>query len=395
MGEVAIIGGGSAGLGAAASLRRRGIESVVLEREEAVGSSWRRRYDGVRLNTVRWTSGMPGMRIPRSAGPWPSRDAFVSYLEGYAERHELDVRTGVAVERVDHDAGGYRLATSAGELRARFVVVATGYDNTPTVPAWPGRESFAGELLHSSAYRNAAPFRGKHALVVGVGNTGVELSVELLEGGAASVRVAMRTPPNILRRSIFGLPSTVFALLSMRQPDFMVDRAGFVLQRLLWGKLDRYGIPRAPYGIGTELKVKGLGPVLDSGFVAAVKSGRIEIVSAVEAFDGPDVLLRGGTRIQPDVVIAATGYRMGLEPLVGHLGVLLPNGHPAVVDGGSHPAAPRLYFNGMWLPIIGQLPAMRRTSRRIARAIACERRRDSRAARRGAAAPGLPQGAAT
>jgi putative flavoprotein involved in K+ transport len=393
--EVVAVGAGAGGLGAAAALRGRGIEALVLERADRVGSSWRRRYEGLRLNTVRWTSGMPRMRIPRSAGAWPPRDEFVSYLERYAERQGLDVRTGVEVERVDQAGDRYRITTSAGELSARFVVVATGYDNTPVVPDWPGRDGFAGQLLHSSEYRNAAPFRGRHVLVVGVGNTGVELSVELVEGGAASVSTAMRTPPNLLRRNIFGVPATVFALLSMRQPDFLVDRGGFLLQRLLWGDLEPYGIPRAPYGVATELKVKGLGPVLDPGFVGAVKSGRIRIVPAVEGFDGPEVRLRGGERLEPDVVIAATGYRMGLEPLVGHLGVLLPNGHPAVVDGRAHPAAPRLYFNGMWLPLIGQLPAMRRTSRRIARAIARERRRDSRAPHRRAAAPGRPRGAET
>jgi cation diffusion facilitator CzcD-associated flavoprotein CzcO len=368
--EVVVVGAGAAGLATAARLRRRRIEAVVLDRADEVGSSWRGRYDGVRLNTVRWLSGMPGMRIPRSAGPWPSRDEYVSYLERYAER--LDIRTGVGVERIDRTADGYRLETSAGTLTARFVVVATGYDNTPVLPDWPGRDEFTGELLHSSRYRNAAPFRGRDVLVVGSGNTGLEIAAELVEAGAASVRVAMRTPPNILRRNMFGMPSTLMAWLSMRQPGFVVDRVGVLLQRLLWGDLTRYGIGRPPYGIATELKVKGLGPVLDTGFIEGVKSGRIEVVRAVESFDRPDVVLRGTERIQPDVVIAATGYRMGLERLVGHLGVLTPSGRPRNVDGRAHQDAPRLYFVGFWLPLVGQLPAMPRTSRRVARDVARE-----------------------
>ena len=142
------------------------------------------------------------------------------------------------------------------------------------------------------------------------------------------------------------------------------------MQRLAWGDLSPYGMPRSPYGVATELRVRGLGATLDRGFVAALKAGRLKLVSAVERFDGADVVLADGERIQPQVVIAATGYGHGLEPLVGHLGVLLPSGRPAAYKGGSHPDASGLYFNGYWLPLSGQLPAMRRSSRRIARAIA-------------------------
>lgn len=376
--EAAVIGGGAAGLGAAAALRRRGIGAVVLERSR-IGESWRRRYDGLRLNTVRWMSGLPGMRIPRAAGRWPTRDQFIAYLERYAERQRLDVRSGVTVRRVDRDDGGYRLETSDGELEARFVVVATGYDHTPRVPDWPGRDSFRGELIHASSYTTSDPFRARHVLVVGVGNTGSELAVDLARGEAASVRVSMRTPPNILRRDIFGVPATVLALLGERQPERITDANGFLLQRLLWGDLEPHGLPRAPLGLATELRVRGLGATVDDGFVAAVKDGRLELVPAVECFEGAAVVLRGGRRVEPEVVIAATGYSHGLEPLVGHLGVLLPSGRPAVLGGKSDPRAPGLYFNGYWLPLRGQLPAMKKSSRDIARAAARERRRDSRA----------------
>jgi putative flavoprotein involved in K+ transport len=372
--EVVVIGAGTAGLAAAAQLRRRGFQPVVVERSPRVGASWRTRYDSLRLNTVRWMSGLPGTPIPRSAGRWPSRTDFVRYLERYAEH--LEVRTGVVVARVERHEDGYMLHTSAGELESRFVVVATGYDHEPLVPDWPGRDGFTGELIHSSAYRNARPFAGRHVLVVGTGNTGVELAAELLET-AASVRVSMRTPPNILRREVFGLPSTLLGRMSESSFDAVTDRTGFLLQRMLWGDLEPYGIPRPPYGIATELRVKGLGPVVDSGFVAALKRGRIQIVPAVEGFEGADVVLRGDVRVRPDVVIAATGYRSGLEELVGHLGVLLPNGRPAINGGRTHPSAPGLFFNGYWLPLSGQIPALRRSSRALARATMRERRRTS------------------
>jgi putative flavoprotein involved in K+ transport len=368
--DAMVIGAGAFGLGAAGELKRRGFRVVVLEREAHVGSSWRRRYDGLRLNTVRWMSGLPGSRLPRRVGRWPLKEELVAHLERYVEERGLDVRFGVTVERVDREGDGFRVETSIGGLQAQAAVVAAGFDRVPVVPAWPGKDGFEGELIHSSEYRNAAPFRGRDVLVVGAGNTGTELSVQLVDGGVSRVRVAVRTPPNLLSLETFGLPATPLAALADRLPVGLVDRATPLLTR----DLSRYGMGRAPYGLATEIRTKGLGAVADRGFSAAVKSGRVEIVSALERFDGLDVVLSGGQRLRPDVVIAATGYRMGLEELVGHLGVLLPSGRPAVWGGRTHPSAPRLYFNGYFQPIVGQLPELRRTSRAIGRAEARARR---------------------
>ena len=375
-----MIGAGAAGLGVAVELQRRGVDDVmVLERAGAVASSWRGRYDGLRLNTVRRLSGLPREPIPAGAGTWPSREAFTSYLEDIARRKRLDVRLGVAVERIDRGDGHWTLLTSSGSMPARFVVVATGYDRVPRVPDWPGRDSFTGELLHGSEFRNPDPYRGRDVLVVGAGNTGTEIATRLVDS-AAGVRVSFRTPVNIMPPKFLGVPATLLARMNENAPAPLVDRGGFLMQRLAWGDLSPYGMPRSPYGVATELRVRGLGATLDRGFVAALKAGRLKLVSALERFDGPDVVLADGERIQPQVVIAATGYGHGLEPLVGHLGVLLPSGRPAACRGGSHPDASGLFFNGYWLPLSGQLPAMRRSSRRIARAIARERRCNSRSA---------------
>jgi putative flavoprotein involved in K+ transport len=373
--ETVVIGAGAAGLGVAVELRRRGVaDVVVLEHADCVASSWRARYDGLHLNTVRGLSGLPRHPIPRGAGTWPSREAFIAYLEDVATRSGVEVRFGVEVQRIDRDGNRWKVETSSGALRAGFVVVAAGYDRVPRIPDWPGRDGFTGELVHASQFRNADPYRGRDVLVVGAGNTGTEIATRLADGGAARVRVSFRTPVNIMPPTFLGVPTPVLARMSENSPAWLLDRVGFVMQRLAWGDLPRYGMPRSPYGLATELRVRGLGPTLDRGFVAALKSERIELVPAVVGFDGPDVLLEGGERVQPHVVIAATGYRHGLESLVGHLGVLLPSGKPAVRTGRAHPAAPGLYFNGYWLPLSGQLPAMRRTSVRIARACRATKR---------------------
>src|SRR3954451_14716121 len=166
---VTVIGAGAAGLAVASGLGRAGVPAVILERAERVGAAWRGRYDRLRLNTSRWTSKLPRARYAKGTGMFPSRDEMVAYLAGYAARNALDIRFGTEVERIDARDGAWGLRTSGGEHRARQVVVATGYEHTPAIPEWPGREEFQGRLMHAAEYVNAEPFRGREALVVGPG----------------------------------------------------------------------------------------------------------------------------------------------------------------------------------------------------------------------------------
>ncbi|WP_344320329.1 NAD(P)/FAD-dependent oxidoreductase [Streptomyces macrosporus] len=368
---VHIIGAGPGGLATAAALRKRGIRSVVLERSDAVGASWRGHYDRLRLHTTRRRSALPGMSIPRSYGRWVRRDDLVRYLEEYARRHLLEVATGVEVTRIDRaDDGSWVVRANGGrELVSPVVVVATGYNHTPRVPDWPGRDSFEGELLHARGYRNAEPYAGKDVLVVGTGNTGTEIALDLAEGGAARVRLAVRTPPHILRRSTLGRSAQANAVAVRRLPVWMVDGMARGLTKVTMPDLSAHGLPRPKAGLYTRVK-QGAVPVLDTGFVKAVRKGRIEPVAAVESFDGPEVALADGTTITPDVVIAATGYRRGLEDMVGHLGVLDDRGMPLVHGPRELRTAAGLYFTGYTNPISGTLRELAIDARKIARAVA-------------------------
>lgn len=368
--DVVVVGAGAAGLGAAVELRRLDVPSVVLESSDEVGGAWRHRYRGLHLNTVRVLSGVRGDPIPRVAGRWLEREDFLAYLEALPRRHGLEVRTGVGVERIDAESGDWRLETTGGQWRASAVVIATGYDRVPKPPGWERSDSFTGELLHSSEYREPESFRGRDVLVVGCGNSASEIATQLARGCARRVRLAVRTPPNLVPAEFLGLPATFGARLAETSPAPIVDRVGRLMQRAAYGDLSRHGLGRAPHGIATELQARGLGPVLERGFVAELQRGSIEVVAAVERCEGETMILADGSRIQPDTVIAATGFRHGLEEIVGHLGVLDEHGKPAVRDGGDDPRAPNLFFHGFWLPLAGQLPAMRRTGRRIARRIA-------------------------
>lgn len=371
---VYVIGGGPGGLAVAAALREQGVRAVVLEKSDAVGASWRRHYDRLRLHTTRRLSALPGLRIPRSFGRWVARADVVRYLEKYTEVHDLEIVTGVEVDRVEREAedGGWVLhATGGRRLVGSAVVVATGFNHTPRLPDWPGLDGYLREkdLVHASAYRDPAPYAGRDVLVVGVGNTGAEIAADLAEGGAARVRLAVRTAPYIVRRSTAGWPSQRTGILVRRLPVGLVDRVTGLLGRFLTADLSAYGMPRPEGGLYSRVR-QGAIPVQDVGLVAAVRAGKVEPVAAVEGFDGGEVVLADGSRITPDAVIAATGYHRALEPLLGHLGVLDERGRP-VTHGAKCPAgAPGLYFQGFTNPISGMFREMALDARRIARRIA-------------------------
>jgi putative flavoprotein involved in K+ transport len=363
--RVVVIGAGPAGLACAAELGRRGVAATVLEQADAVGASWRSRYDRLRLNSSRWFSNLPGQRHPRDSGAFPSRDQMVGYLERYAHDKGVNVRLNTRLERIDSDGGAWILGTSSGEVSAEHVIVASGYAHTPFVPDWPGRERFAGLFMHAAAYRNPEPFRDRDVLVVGPGCSGMEIAYDVIESGAARVRLAVRTPPNILIRSPAG---PLFARGLMKLGPRRADRVMRRVRRMEVGDLTEYGLPEPAEGIFSRLERLGVAPaIVDKEVIEAIKRRRIEVVGGVESLDESGVSLADGTRIEPDAVIAATGYRCGLEPVVGHLGVLNEQGVPRAPTGEE--VAPGLRFVG-YAPAPAHLGLMGREAERVAEAVA-------------------------
>ncbi len=227
------------------------------------------------------------------------------------------------------------------------------------------------ETLHSSAYRNPSPYAGKRVLVVGSGSSGMEIAHDLATGGAAKVWLAVRTPPNIMLRSLpGGLPGDLVSLPLFLAPVRFADAVGRAARKANLGDLSEFGLPIPDEG--TFARVKGLDRVpalVDMDVIDAIKDGSIQVVATVEAFDGDKVVLVDGSRLDPDAVVFATGYLRGLEKLVGHLGVLDDSGKPVVI--GVTPAAEGLRFLGYLVrpALIGYVGKL---SRRMARRIAKE-----------------------
>jgi putative flavoprotein involved in K+ transport len=370
--EVLVIGAGPAGLATAGALRHYGIGATVLERD-AIGASWRRHYDRLHLHTVRWLSHLPGYKLPRRYGNWVSRDNVVEYLEDYVAVHNIDVRTGVEVDGLERDGEEWRVQTSDGDFVAPRVVVATGYNRHQHLPDWPGLDSYTGHLIHSGDYKNPDPYVGKTVLVVGTGNSGAEICVDLIEGGAKHVQLSVRTPPTVLLRDSNGMPGQALGVVFRRMPVPVMDRLWPVIQKTAVGDLSEHGLPLPPPGAYSKFLRDDVTPILDVGLVPMLKQGKVEIVAAVDSFDGDDVVLADGSRIQPDAVIAGTGFRRGLEPLVGDLGLVEPaKGRPIVHGAETHPNAPGLHFIGYTNPISGMFREIAIDARRIAKTVAEE-----------------------
>ena len=174
---VVIVGGGASGLSAAGALQRRGITAIVLEADEELGGTWARRYDRLHLHTVRGFSGLAHYPIPRRYPKYLSREEFVAYLSEYARHFDLRVVTNCPVQKVRLDSNrpaSWVAATRRGDWHCRAIVIATGQYRIPTIPPWDGRETYRGDLIHSSGYKSAIPYMGKRVLVVGAGNSGTE-----------------------------------------------------------------------------------------------------------------------------------------------------------------------------------------------------------------------------
>jgi hypothetical protein len=165
------------------------------------------------------------------------------------------------------------------------------------------------------------------------------------------------------------MPLNPVAVVLNRLPAAVGDRAAALSQRIMFGDLSQYGLPLPEMGLVSTNRKRHQGPVIDDGFVDAVKRGDVEIVAAVEGFYRDDVMLADGERIQPDAVIAATGYRRGLEPLVGHLDVLDDLGVPIFQGAATHPHASGLHFVGYETRLYGQLRGIRLEARSLARAL--------------------------
>jgi hypothetical protein len=365
--SVVIVGAGASGLSAAGALKQQGIDSVVIEQDPQVGGTWARRYDRLHLHTVRGFSGLAHFAISRRYPKYLSRDQYVAYLREYAERFGLNVVTRATVTRISSSSPkSWQVATSDGRSwGARAVVIATGQYRRPIDPRWPGTTEFRGQLSHSVGYSNPKPFVGKRVLVVGPGNSGAEIATDIAENGGKFVALGIRTPPMIVPRDPFGMPVQRTGIILSLLPPRVADRLGRLTARITLGDLTKYKIPRPAWGPYSAHRI----PLIDVGFVSAVKRGLVHIRPAVVRLTSTGVVYSDGVKEPFDAIIAAVGFETGLAGLIEGDNVLNDAFEP-IAPSGEPTARPGLYFIGFVHSLRGQLFESNRASRRLARNVA-------------------------
>ena len=288
--DAIVIGAGQSGLATAHALAARGLHPLVLEAGGDPVGSWPHYYDSLTLFSPAGYSSLPGLRFPGDPERYPHRDEVVAYLSAYAERLNADIRTGRRVTQVVHD-NEYRVTSADGATYiAPLVIAATGGFGNPHRPALPGLEEFPGTVLHAAQYRSPEPFEGQRVIVVGAGNSAVQIAAELAEH--AHVTLATRKPVKFSAQRPFG-----------RDLHFWLDRT----------RLDHLPIgPWLPDGFTT--------PVLDTGrYRSALDRQRPDRRQMFTALEGSKVIWPDEQREHIDTIILATGYRPDL-PYLDELG---------------------------------------------------------------------------
>ncbi|MDX2531564.1 flavin-containing monooxygenase [Streptomyces scabiei] len=308
--DVAVIGGGQSGLAAAHALRRLGLQPVVLEASEQAAGSWPRYYDSLTLFSPARYSCLPGLPFGGDPDRYPHRDEVVAYLLRCADRLDAEIRTRTRVHDVRLEDGAFALGLEGGgRLAARAVIAATGTFGRPHRPDVPGLETYTGTLLHAADYRAPEPFDGQRIVVVGAGNSAVQIAAEL--GGRAQVTLAARHPVRFARQLTLG-------------------------RDLHWW-LARTGLDTLP--VGRFLSTPPTQMVIDDGlYRAAVASGRPDRRPVFTGIGGTKVTWADGSTEEVDAIVLATGYRPNLG-YVTPLGALTATGHPRHREGMSltHP----------------------------------------------------------
>ena len=320
--DTVVIGGGQAGLATGHHLKRRGVTFVILDEQANVGDAWRTRWDSLRLFTPAWLDGLPGMPFPARRWDFPTKDEMADYLVDYVDRFELPIRTGVTVERLERHGDGFSLTTNLGPILADRVIVATGANRVPKVPSFAADLDPAIVQMHSSEYRNPSQLRAGSVLVVGVGNSGAEIALELsrthrtLLAGKPSGQIPVRHGTWAARIGFRVFRAFGHHVVTTRTP----------IGRRLLPKLLAHGDPL----VRTRLK-----EVLAAG---VERVGRV-----TEVRDGLPVVEDGST-IPIDNVIWCTGFRHDFPWI--DLPIFDEDGRP-IHDRGMIGEVPGLAFVGL------------------------------------------------
>ncbi|XP_020576473.1 probable indole-3-pyruvate monooxygenase YUCCA9 [Phalaenopsis equestris] len=310
-----IVGAGPSGLATAACLKHKGVPFVILERDDCIASLWQRRtYDRLNLHLPRKFCELPRFPFPKHYPKYPNKKQFIDYLESYARYFDICPRFNeeVTSARYDETCGLWRVRTACAhgevEYMGRWLVASSGENAEKVIPAIEGILEFGDGVSHVCDYKSGKEYAGKRVLVVGCGNSGMEVSLDLCDHNAFP-SIVVRDSVHVLPREVFGKSIFEVAVCLMKWlPLWLVDRIVLIISCLVLGNVEKYGLKRPSTG-PLELKnTRGKTPVLDIGALEKIKSGEIKVVPGVRRFLPGKAQLVDDRILDVDSVILATGY---------------------------------------------------------------------------------------
>eukprot|EP00043_Microstomoeca_roanoka_P005957 m.59112 g.59112 ORF g.59112 m.59112 type:complete len:431 (+) comp13206_c0_seq2:196-1488(+) len=350
---VIIVGAGAAGLSLAGRLQHAGIPYIVFEKDTA-GSAWDKRYARLHLHTVRGISELPYWHFPETAPTFVPRDYLAKYYRAYASFHNVKDHTEVVSAMFDEDQQQWTVIVRRedGEeatYTSNVLAVCTGQESTPRVPHFPGEETFPGRIFHSQDFVDGRIFRGQRVLVVGFGNSGSEMALDLWEWNAKPTILA-RSPVHMLPRSLTRVFGHLFPIMRPL-PPWVHDSSQELAYKLIWGDLSQYNITLKKSGIINDVVVHHKAPIQDIGTMELIKKGEIPVIKQeIQYIDHKKVYFIDGSHQEFDHILLATGFQYATGPyskfLPSEIVNKLANLDGVITSGEEVPHRPRLYFLG-------------------------------------------------
>jgi len=359
-----IVGAGPAGLAVAGRLRQKELDFEIVEQSKTITPAWYAHYDRLRLHTVKEFSHLPHRPFPEDAPRYIPKDDLLRYFEQYAEDFDIQPHFEEEVISIEKKGEQWHSETASGKtFLSENVVICTGYNRLPHRPTWEGQGEFHGPMVHSKFYKNADPYVGQKVLIIGMGNSGAEIALDLWENGAQPY-LSVRGPVNIIARDFLGRPVQVTAMKLGKLPRWLGDWIGAQVRKLSIGNLSKYGLEIPNFSPAQQLRMFGKTPVIDVGTIDQIKAGNIKVLPGIERFYADGALFKNGETHEFDAVILATGYRAKVEDFLENTEGLL-NDHRVPkrrIAEGQHEG---LYFVGFSAYSSGLLFTIHRDSDRV------------------------------
>jgi indole-3-pyruvate monooxygenase len=359
-----IIGASISGLASAASLQKKGIRYLIVEKQSQIAPAWHNHYDRLHLHTSKKLSGLPYKAFGKKVPLYPSRQEVVDYLKDYQREFDINPIFNTEVLSVKRSGDSWISETTNGTFKSKYVIVATGPFGKPKPIDFKGMETFPGKIVHSYGYKTGKDFKGQKVLVVGFGNSACEIAIDLFEQGAAP-SMSVRSAVNVIPRDVFGIPVLQLGLLMNFIPPRIADKMNAGLIRWLVGDIVKLGLKKLPYGPLEQIEKDGTVPLLDIGTIDHIRKGNIKLHSGMDHIQNRTVFFEDGNKEDFDSIVAGIGYYRDYANII-QVGKERFEDLKVSVDKQKYFGKDQLYFCGFWVSPTGQIREIALDAQKIA-----------------------------